>query len=340
MKIRAEEFRMKAVVFDRSGSPLEVLRIADIPLPVPAAGEALVRMIAAPVSPGDFLFIENLYPEPKRPKFPGQVGGNHGAGIVERAPAGTNLVEGSLVAFSFYNSWAEYAAVPAEWLISLPDSLAPEKAAQFFNLITAWDLLDATEAKKDDWIAVTAGNATVSQMVLQFAEARGINVIPLVRRLHADLAGLGAPAVIELESLDRSVGERIAQITNGRRIVALIDNVGGPVTGELIRAMAFGGQVIINGGMSPERFELHNFDVLLSGLEIRSHVYRYFFDPPKPEDMPTMQAIAAASDSFRVPIGGMNALEDYHRAVTETLSRPERGKQFFNMRQGTPHVTE
>jgi NADPH:quinone reductase-like Zn-dependent oxidoreductase len=324
---------MKAVIFDRSGPPLEVLRAADIPMPVPAPGEALVRMIAAPISPGDFLFIENLYPEPKKPKFPGQTGGNHGAGIVEKAPAGTGLVEGGLVAFSFYNSWAEYAAVPAEWLIPLPDSLAPEKAAQFFNLITAWDLLDAAKAKKGDWIAVTAGNATVSQMVLQFAAARGINVIPLVRRLHGDLAGLGAPTVIELSSLETPVGERIAEITGGKEIVALIDNVGGPVTGELIRAMAFGGQVIINGGMSPERFELHNFDVLLSGLDIRSHVYRYFFDPPKPGDMPTMQAIAAAADSFRVPIGGMNALEDHRRAVAETLRSPERGKQFFDMRR-------
>jgi NADPH:quinone reductase len=333
MTIRTEEIRMKAVIFDRSGPPLDVLRVADIPAPVPAPGEALVRMIAAPISPGDFLFIENLYPEPKKPKFPGQIGGNHGAGIVEKAPADTKLVEGSLVAFSFYNSWAEYAAVPSEWLIPLPDNLAPEKASQFFNLITAWDLLDTANAKKGDWIAVTAGNATVSQMVLQFAVARGINVIPLVRRIHGDLTDLGAPRVIELASLDRPVGEWIAEITGGKGIVALIDNVGGPVTGELIRAMAFGGQVIINGGMSPERFELHNFDVLLSGLEIRSHVYRYFFDPPKAADMPTMQTIAAASDRFKVPIGGMNALEDYHRAVVETLGSPERGKQFFDMRQ-------
>lgn len=324
---------MKAVIFDRSGPPLDVLRIADIAKPEPGDGEALVRMVAAPISPGDFLFIESLYPEPKKPQFPGQIGGNHGAGIVETAPQGSAIRPGTLVAFSYYNSWAEYAAVPAEWLIPLPPELAPEKAAQFFNLITAWDLLEAARVKPGDWIALTAGNSTVAQMVLQFAKRRAINTVSLVRRIHGDLRGLGASAVVELSSLDEPAADRTRRATGGQGINALIDNVGGPVTGDLIRNMAFGGQVIINGGMSSERFALHNFDVLLNGLEIRSHVYRYFFTPPKPEDMRTMAEIAtaAAPETFKVAVGGMNALTDFRHAITETLDNPQRGKQFFAM---------
>lgn len=324
---------MKAVIFDRSGPPLDVLRLADVPKPVVGDGQALIQMVAAPISPGDFLFIESLYPDPKKPQFPGQIGGNHGAGIVEWAPPGSAIEPGRLVAFSYYNSWAEYSAIPVEWLIPLPSDFAPEKAAQFFNLITAWDLLAAARIKPGDWIVLTAGNSTISQMVLQFAHQRGINVISIVRRVHGDLRTLGAAAVIELATLDGSVAEQACRMTDGKGIRALIDNVGGPVTGEIIRNMALGGQVIINGGMSAERFALHNFDVLLKALEIRSHVYRYFFTAPEPGNSETLTAIAAAAapETFKVPIGGVNPLSEFRHAVTETLSHPERGKQFLAM---------
>lgn len=324
---------MKAVLFDRYGDPLDVLRAEDVHVPVLADGEALVRMVAAPISPGDFLFIANLYPEPKKPVFPAQIGGNHGAGIVERAPPGTGLEPGTLVAFSYYNSWAEYAALPVQWLIPLPHDFAPEKAAQFFNIITAWDLLAAAKARAGDWIAVTAGNATVSSMVAQFAAARGVHVISTTRRVHTDLLTRGSAAVIDLSQLKEPIGERIAEITSGAGIAALIDNVGGPLTGDIIRTMRFGGQVVINGGMSPERFELHNFDVLLNGLEIRSHVYRYFFDPPKPEDMEELARIAleSSSDDFKVSVGGFLSLGEWRKGVEATLRVPESGKQFFRM---------
>jgi NADPH:quinone reductase-like Zn-dependent oxidoreductase len=144
---------------------------------------------------------------------------------------------------------------------------------------------------------------------------------------------MGASEVIELSSLSGSVGDRVAELTSNKGINAVVDNVGGPVTGELIRRMAFGGQVIINGGMSAERFELHNFDVLLQGIEIRSHVYRYFFTPPQQSEMEELRQIAEASASseFKVPVGGINRLDEFMNAVSETLSHPERGKQFFQM---------
>ncbi|TKB34080.1 MAG: hypothetical protein E5W81_29825, partial [Mesorhizobium sp.] len=57
-----------------------------------------------------------------------------------------------------------------------------------------------------------------------------------------------------------SIREAVMDITGGAGLNGIIDNVGGPVSGELIRTLALGGQMVINGGMSAERFELHNFD--------------------------------------------------------------------------------
>ena len=105
------------------------------------------------------------------------------------------------------------------------------------------------------------------------------------------------------------------------------------MTGELIRSLAFGGRVVVNGGMSAERFDLHNFDVLLSGAEIKASVYRYFFSPPATGDEAVLQEIAElfGRPDFHVPIGGLHPLQDFKLAVANSWNRPDQGKRIFTM---------
>ena len=234
---------MKALVFDKIGSPADVLQLREVPIPEIGEHDALIRMVAASVNPGDFLFIENLYPEPKKPVFPGQIAGNHGAGIVVKTGPRVVLKVGTLVAFSYYNTWAEYAAVPAEWLIPLPSPSRVEVAAQLVNPITAWDLLDASAVQPGGWLALTAGNSAVSTMVLNFAKLRKINVISIVRsrQKSLDLKAWGAAEVIELSKLSNRLRERIAEMTEQKGVNGVIDCVGGAIASDLIQSLAIGG---------------------------------------------------------------------------------------------------
>ncbi|TIM53789.1 MULTISPECIES: zinc-binding dehydrogenase [unclassified Mesorhizobium] len=329
---------MKAIVFDAIGSPQDVLYLHDVPMPRIGDGEVLVRMVSASVNPGDFLFIQNLYPEPKKPHFPHQIAGNHGAGIIDAVGANVALKPGTLVAFSHYNSWAEYAAVPAEWLIPLPADYPLERAGQMVNSITAWDLLADSRVQPGQWLAVTAGYSSVSTMVMQFAKRRGINVIALVRRSHdrLDLKRLGATATLDLSDLKVGIREAVMDMTGGAGLNGIIDNVGGPASGELIRTLAMGGQMVINGGMSSERFELHNFDVLLSGVEIRANIYRYFFSPPVEADRPVLREIVDifGQPDFHISVGGIHPLAQFELAVANSLDRADLGKQIFRMQPG------
>lgn len=323
---------MKALIFNRVGHPLDVLQLAEKALPEPGKGEVRIRMAAASINPGDFLFVQNLYPEPKRPVFPAQVAGNHGAGWVDKAGPGTSIAKGTLVSFSYYNTWAEYAIVPVEWLIPLPPGYELGKAGQLVNLITAYDLVQEAAVAPGSWLAITAGYAAVSMMAAQFARAKGIKVLPLVRQLRTapDLTAYGAAAVIETEKVS-DIKAAIQIITGGQGISGIIDNVGGPVTGELIRSLNFGSQVIINGGMSEERFALHNFDILLSGLYLRSYVYRYFFDPPPAADAAFLQELIELSGHtiFKVPVGGWHTLDNFGEALQASAQFPQSGKHFF-----------
>ena len=108
----------------------------------------------------------------------------------------------------------------------------------------------------------------------------------------------------------------------------VIDCVGGALLGELIRCGASGGQAILYGGYSPERFGLHNFDLLMKGSAIKSYVYRYFFTPPQKEHAKLLREIVDISGrpEFRVPVGGLHPLEDFQsgRAVFFLVSRSTR----------------
>lgn len=326
---------MKAVVFDRVGDPVSVLTLAEKPIPQIRDNEVLVKMTAASINPGDFLFIQNLYPEPKKPVFPQQTAGIYGAGMVVQAGRDVRIAEGTFVAFGYYNAWAEYAAVPQDWLIPLPAGYAPEKAAQLFNLFTAWDLLAQTKAQPGQWLAVTGGNSTVSAMIFQLARRRGIRLAAVVRRRipAVDLEKLGVEAVIETQDLPDGIGPRIAAITGGKGLSGVIDCVGGPLLSGLVKAMALNGQVVIYGGYSNDTFALHNFDILMLGVTLGSYIYRYFFTPPTPEQAAEHPALIAASAGaeFWLPLGGWHRLEDFSTAIRETAERPETGKRFFSM---------
>jgi NADPH2:quinone reductase len=326
---------MKAIVFDRIGSPLKVLQLRDVPVPEIGDNAVLVQMIAASINPGDFLFIQNLYPDPKKPHFPQQIAGNHGAGIIAKVGKEVSLKPGTFVAFSYYNTWAEYAAAPAEWLIPLPSNYPIEKAGQLVNPITAWDLLNQSRVGPEQWLAVTAGHSTVATMVLQFANLKKVKVICIVRRRNKnlDLKALGASAVIELSSLSENVGKRVMEITENSGVNGVIDCVGGPLLGELLRNTALGAQIIIYGGYSSEKFDLHNFDVLMKDSTIKSYVYRYFFTPPPAGDRQLLQEITDVSGQadFKVPVARLHPLEDFRTAIYESVNHSENGKRFFQM---------
>ncbi|MEZ2444642.1 zinc-binding alcohol dehydrogenase family protein [Chitinophaga sp. RCC_12] len=324
---------MKAITFNRIGAPEEVLQLSEVPVPAINDNEVLIRTTAASINPGDFLFIQNLYPEPKKPVFPQQIAGNHGAGIIEKAGKEVAFQPGAHVAFSYYNSWAEYVAVPAEWLIPLPAGYPAELSSQFVNLVTACDLLKQSGVQPGQWLVLTAGNSAISILVTQLAKLQGIRVISIVRRIKKVhiLESLGATVVIDLSAEQGNTVQRIMEITGNKGVNGIIDNVGGPVTGELIRCIDFGGKLIINGGLSAEKYTLHNFDILLSGLQIQPHVYRYFFTPPLPEDVTMLKEIAEISAGFASNVSGRHALEDFKTAIEESIHFPERGKHIFIM---------
>src|SRR5689334_25046822 len=113
---------MQAIQVSQVGGP-EVLTSVDIPIPSPKPNEAVVQIKAAGVNFIDVYFREGRYPTPV--PF---VDGQEGAGVVTEIGSGvTSLQPGDRVAYTgSLGSYAEYAAVPAQRLVKIPDDLSFE----------------------------------------------------------------------------------------------------------------------------------------------------------------------------------------------------------------------
>ena len=123
---------MKAIRFARYGEPAPVLTVQECPVPEPGKGEARVRILASPVNPSDLLFVRGHYAG-VQPHFPSPVG-FEGVGIVDAlGPQVQHPVPGQRVVVrnSKGGNWADYAVVPAQDLLPVPDDLPDEQAACF-----------------------------------------------------------------------------------------------------------------------------------------------------------------------------------------------------------------
>ena len=118
---------MKAIVIPSFGGP-DVLQLQEVPAPVPAAGEALVRIAAAGVNYRDVYERMGRYGG-----TPPIIAGAEGAGTVEALGDGVRDVRvGDRVAFTgIPRACAEYVVAPADRLIPLPDGLSMIEGAAF-----------------------------------------------------------------------------------------------------------------------------------------------------------------------------------------------------------------
>jgi NADPH:quinone reductase-like Zn-dependent oxidoreductase len=189
---------MKMKVYEVRGSfGIENLAIVERPRPLPGHGEVVVKVRAASVNYRDLLVVKGLYnPRLPLPRIPF----SDGAGEVIAVGSGVSRVkEGDRVAGIFMQKWlsgelteagvksalggeidgmlAEYAVLPEEGVVHLPDHLSYEEAATLpCAAVTAWHAVIETGVKPGDTVLVL-GTGGVSVFALQFARLAGAQVI-------------------------------------------------------------------------------------------------------------------------------------------------------------------
>jgi len=215
---------MKAIQVQKYGGP-EVLTLADVEAPKPAPNQALVEIRAAGVNYIDIYYREGRYPVP--PPF---INGQEGAGVVSALGSEvTTLQVGDRVAYTGVpGSYAEYAAVPADRLVKIPEKIDfRHAAAAMLQGMTAHYLCRTTyPLKPGDVALVHSAAGGVGLLLVQMSKTLGARVIGTVSTPEKAKLAREAGADETILYTQQDFEAETKRLTDGKGVHVVYDGVG------------------------------------------------------------------------------------------------------------------
>jgi NADPH:quinone reductase-like Zn-dependent oxidoreductase len=241
---------MKAFVSEKYGPP-EMLRMAEVKKPSPAADEALVKVLAVSVNPADWRsmrakpFFSRATLGLLRPKH--RILGGDIAGRVEAVGSDVNQFKpGDEVYANLLDhgngGFAEYVSVPVEAMSFKPANLSFEEAAAvpMAGVTALQGLRHHGEIRAGQRVLINGASGGIGTFAVQIAKSYGSEVTGVTSTRNIDLVGsLGADHVVDYTTTDF--------FRSGRRYDLILDTIGNLSVRDLRRALVEGGQAAVVG---------------------------------------------------------------------------------------------
>jgi NADPH:quinone reductase len=239
---------MKAIQVQKTGGP-EALTLVNLPVPNPKPNEAVVKIAAIGVNFIDVYFREGRYPA----QLP-FINGQEAAGtVIEIGSSVEGFKPGDRVAYTgALGAYAEYAVVPADRLVHVPDKITDQQAAAaMLQGMTAHYLVKSTfPLKKGDTVLVHAAAGGVGLLLLQLGRNIGARMIGTVgSEEKAKLAReAGADEVIIYTQQDFEAETK--RLTNNKGADVVYDGVGQSTFEKGLNLLRPRGYMVLFGGAS------------------------------------------------------------------------------------------
>lgn len=216
----------KRIQFTANGGP-EVMQYVDFDPADPAAGEVQVQNKAIGINYIDTYVRSGLYPTPTKPSGLG----TEAAGIITKVGAGVSgLKAGDRVVYaqSALGAYSQVHNVPEKNIAVLPDAISFEQAAaSFLKGLTVFYLLRQTyEIKPNEIFLFHAAAGGVGRIACQWARALGAKMIGTVGSVEKAALAKEAGAWEIINYRDENVPERVAALTDGKKVSVVYDSVG------------------------------------------------------------------------------------------------------------------
>lgn len=245
---------MKAVVYSEYGGP-EVLQLAEVPTPLPASHQILVRVHAAALNPVDWHFVRGM-PFPvrmvtrglRKPPPRRRVGGDFSGTIAALGSGVSGLTVGEAVFGYGEGALAEYVAVPANQVTRKPDQSTFEQAAgvPLAGLTALQVLRDHAKVKSGQHVLIVGAGGGIGTFAVQIARAFGAQVTGVQSTSALELVrSIGATWVIDYTKEDFTTG--------GTQYDVVFDNVSNQALADVLRVVKPGGVLVPNDGGSPDK---------------------------------------------------------------------------------------
>ncbi|MGL4729948.1 MAG: NADPH:quinone oxidoreductase family protein, partial [Bosea sp. (in: a-proteobacteria)] len=305
------------------------LVIRDVPDPIPARGEVLVRVSAAALNFFDTLIIQGRYQvKPAMPFSPSA----EFAGVVAALGEGvTGFAIGQRVAgHSGIGAARELATIAADRLVAVPAGLSDAQAAGLFVTYGTGmhALIDRAGLKPGETLAVLGAAGGAGLAAVEIGAALGARVIACASS-DDKLALASAHGAAEvLNYTQANLREGLKRLTEGRGVDVLYDAVGGDLAEPAVRSMAWGGRYLVVGfaGGDIPRIPLNL--LLLKGCDLRGVFWGEFVarEPARNRDHIAQVMQWAADGRISPRVHGAFPLEEASAAFAEIISRRAVGK--------------
>lgn len=271
---------MKAALLRKFG---ESLTIADVPLPQPASGEALVKVRACGIDGTDLKLLDGFGYTPDLPFIMGhEIAGEVeavGAGVSEFAPgdrvAVYNFVtcgrcvycrtfrdqlclnmRGIVGVLDLPGGYAECVCLPAQQLIALPHNVSYADGATCCDAgMTALHAVDRADVRIGDTVLVI-GIGGVGSIVTQLLSASGVDVIAVDIDASKEEWAREQGASVFLSASGDSLVAQVQALSDGIGVDRVIDVVGLESTMTAgFASLRRGGRLVVVG-YTPELFPL------------------------------------------------------------------------------------
>jgi NADPH2:quinone reductase len=248
---------MRAAYYESNGSAKAVLRLGEVPVPQPGAGEVRVKLMTSGVNPSD---VKSREGRTRKIAFPRVIPHSDGAGVIDAVGDGVSKARIGERVWIWNAQWkrpfgtcAEYVCVPQAMAVPLPAHISfDEGACLGIPAMTAYHAVAVAEAWAGSTLLVTGGAGGVGHYAIQFATARGAVVIATVSsEAKAELARqAGADHTIDYKRED--VGARIMDLTDNGGVDAVIDMDLSANAKLYPRVLRPRGSVVVYGTGTPE----------------------------------------------------------------------------------------
>lgn len=277
---------MKALYLE-TAEGAESSRIADVAMPVPAAGEVRVAIRAASLNHREMWIARGLYPGMVVPVTLGC----DGAGVVDligegasTAKVGDEVIlypgrgwgadrhapasDFGLLGMPFNGTIAEYICVPAENLAPKPGYLTFEEAgAMPLTALTAWRaLMFKGQLKAGETLLISGVGGGVATFGLAFAVALGANVYVTGENEDIIARAVAMGAKGGLDYTDPDWRKQVGKLTGGVDVV--LDGAPAPSFANYVRAINPGARIVIYGSTAGNEVKFNATDIFLKSASI------------------------------------------------------------------------
>lgn len=268
---------MKAIEITSFGAP-DVLRLGERPVPVPGAGELLIRVSASGVNRPDVLQRTGNYPVP-----PGasDIPGLEVAGVIEQGDAQELLRHGfklgdRVCALVAGGGYAEYCVAPVGQCLPVPKGLSDLEAASLpETFFTVWsNVFDRARLQSGETLLIQGGSSGIGVTAIQLAKAMGAQVIVTAgsdEKCAACLA-LGADHAINYKTHDFQ--DEVKRLTGGQGVNVILDMVAGSYVAKELECLSDDGRLVIIAVQGGVKSEINAGQVLRRRLTVTGSTLR------------------------------------------------------------------